>query len=283
MRPTKKSFTSWALPLSVVVIVGVIATAATDTNYRTAQPEILDASNRSQTSIRFSAASPVSQKMIISSVVNIWCPDNISNKATGGSGTIWTSKGLILTNAHIIPQDRKQNPTVSHCMVTLPNSNGGIKDIYEGEPIIIPDLSKKYDLAFIRITGPYTDSYGVDHGPFPSVFPDYPDFGCLDTVVTLSEPVTVFGYPEISDNGNSLTITTGSASALPGDGTIVTSAKVTHGDSGGLAVDENGCMIGVPSMVSADEAESLGIIKSYNEVDRFIQESQKVLDSPGSP
>ena len=167
-------------------------------------------------------------------------------------------------------------------MVILPNAQGGVKDIYEGEPLIIPSISSQYDLAFIKIDGPYTDNYGVDHGPYPTTFPDYPDFGCKDDAVTLGEAVTVFGYPEISDNGNSLTITTGIVSSLPGDGTIVTSAKVAHGDSGGLAVDENGCMIGVPSMVSADQDESLGIIKDYSTVESFLSDVQSYINQPDS-
>jgi S1-C subfamily serine protease len=61
-------------------------------------------------------------------------------------------------------------------------------------------------------------------------------------------------------------------SSFPGDGLIVTSAKISHGNSGGLAVDKNGCMIGVPSMVSSDEAESLGIIYSMDLVRQFDDE-----------
>jgi site-specific DNA recombinase len=214
----------------------------------------------------------VDQNKIISSVVNIWCSDGSDGDLSGGSGTLWTSEGMILTNAHIIPQDSDQNPIPAHCIVTLPNSSGSAKDEYLGEPIIIPDISKEYDLAFIKIDGPYTDSNGVNHGPYPTTFPDYQDFGCYDNDVTLSEPVTVFGYPEISNDGNSLTVTTGVVSSIPGDGTIVTSAKVDHGDSGGLAVDENGCMIGVPSMISGDGDESLGIIKSYGTVQDFLND-----------
>ena len=52
------------------------------------------------------------------------------------------------------------------------------------------------------------------------------------------------------------------SSLLLEEGLMITSAKISFGNSGGLAVDGNGCMIGVPSMVVGDENESLGVIIS---------------------
>ena len=262
----------------LLIIVLIALAANTNPNNSTDITNSNAPAQTVQANYSFPATTTVDQDEIVSSVVNIWCPDNTTASATGGSGTLWTSDGLILTNSHIIPQDKNEQPLVNSCMVMLSNAQGSIKDIYEGEPIIIPILSKEYDLAFIKINAAYTDSYGVDHGPYPTTFPAYPDFGCKDDAVTLSEPVTVLGYPEISGNGNSLTITTGVVSSLPGDGTIVTSAKVAHGDSGGLAVDEYGCMIGVPSMISADQVESLGIIKSNSVVENFLSDVKSALD-----
>jgi len=43
--------------------------------------------------------------------------------------------------------------------------------------------------------------------------------------------------------GYSLTVTDGIVSSLSGDGLIYTSAKISHGNSGGLAVDKNGCIL----------------------------------------
>jgi len=60
---------------------------------------------------------------------------------------------------------------------------------------------------------------------------------------------------------------------------IVTSAKISHGNSGGLAVDRRGCMIGVPSMVSSDEAESLGVIISTELMNSFFEEVSTYLNS----
>jgi len=55
------------------------------------------------------------------------------------------------------------------------------------------------------------------------------------------------------------------------EGLIITSAKISYGNSGGLAVDQNGCMIGIPSMVIGDENESLGVIISNVLINDFLQ------------
>jgi len=90
--------------------------------------------------------------------------------------------------------------------------------------------------------------------------------------------VRIFGYPAIS-GGYSLTITDGVVSSFPGEGLIVTSAKISHGNSGGLAVDRHGCMLGVPSLVSVDEYESLGVIISMELINEFTTEVSKIIDT----
>ena len=54
----------------------------------------------------------------------------------------------------------------------------------------------------------------------------------------------------------------GVVSSFAGNGLILTSAKIDHGNSGGLAVDRNGCFMGIPSAANKGEFESLGIIIS---------------------
>ena len=72
----------------------------------------------------------------------------------------------------------------------------------------------------------------------------------------------VLGYPPLS--GGALTVTDGLISSLYSQrGYLVTSAKIMSGNSGGLAIDENGCYVGVPTAVYLDEetdGEALGEI-----------------------
>ena len=219
------------------------------------------------------------QDKIASSVVNILCSDGTDDGYGGGSGTIMDTDGLILTNAHIIPNSSSGKISNDFCIITLPDEQGKVKEIYYGTPILIPKLSLEYDLAFIEINDSYTDTDGVTWGKFPNVFPSFLDTICENDNPSLGESVRVFGYPAISGGGYYLTVTDGVVSSLPNDGTIVTSAKISHGNSGGIAVDENGCFIGIPAMFDSDEAGSLGILISNNTIVEFMAKIKALQDS----
>lgn len=247
----------------VVVFIIVIAAIGSSSNTGTS-----DYSN-------YPATQTISynQNSVAATVVNILCPSTQSDEeSSGGSGTIISEDGLILTNSHIIPQDKTYlHVDETGCLVVLPNPTTGQPDgIYLAHPIVLPGISDNYDLAYMDIYAAY---YDTDTGEYDGTYPR--KFLFMDTATQctpqLGEPVRIFGYPAIS-GGYSLTITDGVVSSFPGDGLIVTSAKISHGNSGGLAVDKNGCMIGVPSMVSSDETGSLGVIYSMDLVRQFDDE-----------
>ena len=275
---TKNNFFSW-LKKRIGLIIGIIffgfllliivASLSNETSNDTGNNQVV--------------LNSATQNEIAQSVVNIFCPSTVSDEdVSGGSGTIITEDGVILTNSHIIPQDETNiHVDEQGCLVVLPDPiTGQTKDVYLAHPIVINSLSDKYDLAYMEIYAAYYDEDKKEYaGVYPRKFPAFDDTTrCKNENVQLGESVRIFGYPAIS-GGYSLTITDGVVSSFPGEDLIVTSAKISHGNSGGLAVDRYGCMIGIPSMVSSDEAESLGVIISMPLVNKFSNEVSTYLDS----
>ena len=225
----------------------------------------------------------VDQSKIISSVVNIYCESTISEEdSMGGSGTIITEDGLILTNSHIIPQEEDYlNIYEKGCIVVLPDPITGYPDeFFWAHPIVIPDISDYYDLAFMEIYDAYYDEEEKAFwGVYPREFPVYESpIKCRDENVQLGESIRIYGYPELVGGGYSLTITDGLVSNFLGGGLIATSAKISSGNSGGLAVDQNGCMIGVPSMIISDENERFGVIISSDMINEFIDSYNEMFE-----
>ncbi len=202
---------------------------------------------------------PDQENQVSVSVVNILC-DNES----GGSGTIISSDGYVVTNNHVIFESKA-------CLVTIPNtSSGAPEEIYIAEPIIIPTLSEQYDIAMLKIDMAYTDSDGKVWGVFPKSFVAYqrPEI-CHDYEPKLEDDVRIFGYP-VASGGLNLTITNGIISSFSEYNEILTSAKIDSGNSGGLAVNKDGCMLGIPSAVLTGEYENLGVIIPNSTILEFL-------------
>lgn len=194
------------------------------------------------------------------SVVNIVCDDG-----SGGSGTILSDDGIVLTNNHVIANAK-------NCMVTLPDpATGEPVSIYESKPFIVPDLSDKYDIAMLEIDGSYTDSDGKTWGDYPTTFPALNPPDCSNETSQLGDSIKIYGYP-VTSGGYNLTITEGIISSFSDDGNILTSAKIDSGNSGGLAVDQKGCFVGIPSAVIKGKYQNLGVIIPGSVIKQFMED-----------
>jgi len=216
------------------------------------------------------------ENSIISTVVNVFCPyayDKLSfdSEGTGGSGVVVTEDGWILTNNHIIPKNGDLlDVNEEGCIVVFPDESTGLpREAYLAKPYVIEDLSYEYDLALLIINDVYVGEDGESFGTLPKKFYSISDDDCNEKELKLGEPIKAYGYPS-GTGGYSLTVTEGVISAFTEDG-IYISAKISQGNSGGLAADLDGCFIGIPTAVSLGEYESYGLIIPSYETEDFIK------------
>jgi hypothetical protein len=223
-------------------------------------------------------------RVIKSSVVNILC-DSGEEEISGGSGTIISTDGIVITNSHVIPQDEEYILTPEEgCLVILPNlETGQPEEMYWANPVVYPGLSDEYDLAYLEIYDVFIDEDGEIWGEYPRIFPsifaeehEY-DEVCQLKTSKLGDPVRIFGYP-LTSGGYYLTITDGIISSFSDEGLILTSAKIDEGNSGGLAIDQKGCMVGIPVAISEGTYENLGVIIPTDLVLEFSEKLSKFLD-----
>jgi S1-C subfamily serine protease len=197
----------------------------------------------------------------LKAVVNIACDND-----QGGSGTIVSKEGLVLTNHHVVSK-------ASLCLISLPDTTTGEPiAIYQSKPVVVPGLSEGYDIAMLNIDSSYTDEDGKTWGSYPTGFPSYtkPD-NCDKTTSKLGDSLKIYGYP-VTSGGANLTVTEGIISSFSDDGNILTSAKIDSGNSGGFAVDFEGCFIGIPSAVVEGNYQNFGVIISGTNIQNFVDE-----------
>lgn len=167
-----------------------------------------------------------------------------------GSGTIISADGLILTNAH----------------VASPASQGDFD--YEPDALIVSllqDESKPpveayiadllavdgyLDIAVIKIA---TTLDGSPVNPADLNF-DYVELGNSDEM-HLGDTINIFGYPGIG--GSTITFTKGSVAGFTSEDQIgdrawiKTDATIAGGNSGGLGANDQGQIIGIPTIASS--------------------------------
>lgn len=181
---------------------------------------------------------------VLPAVVMVLALDLVNGElvpVAGGSGTILSSDGSVLTNYHVLYDEEHDR---LHDLFVIGRIRGGQRTP-ESDCAGHPDRSKlmpERDLALIRCD---LDMSGRPWTPmaWPSAKPD------LVGSVVLGERIWVIGFPDSLDGR--LSVATGEVSGSTNEGGEVafirTTASITKGSSGGAAVDENGMLIGVPS------------------------------------
>jgi serine protease Do len=159
-----------------------------------------------------------------------------------GSGSIIRPDGLTLTNAHVV-DDRYGEYT--HLGVAITERTDQPPELMYLAEIAAVDYG--LDFAVIRIVS--------DLDGNPAVV-DLPYVGLGDSdAMEIGDHLRILGFPGIG--GNTITFTEGTVSGftqergIDGRAWIKTDATIAGGNSGGMAVDNAGLLIGVPTQASA--------------------------------
>lgn len=195
-----------------------------------------------------------------------------------GSGSIIDSNGLILTNAHVVLPDKYYTVDALMVALTVQEDRPPVPTYYAEVLQADPEL----DIAVIRLT---TD---LDGNPIDRANLNLPvvPLGNSD-VMRLGDPITIIGYPGIG--GDTVTLTRGEVSGFtsePGRGDrafIKTSATIAGGNSGGLAANANGELIGVPTQLGYggdDQYVDCRVLADTNR-DGFIDENDNCVPTGG--
>ncbi len=162
-----------------------------------------------------------------------------------GSGTFVSADGLILTNAHVV-DDRFDDYDVLGIAVT--EETDQLPELRYRAEILAVDYD--LDLAVVRVTT-HIDGGEVTERDFAWV-----PLGDSNEI-EIGDPLTILGYPGIG--GETITLTRGVVSGFTSERTvegrawIKTDATIAGGNSGGLGVDSDGELIGVPTRAGTQE------------------------------
>ena len=174
-----------------------------------------------------------------------------SSQGSGGTGSIISRNGLVITNAHIFkPKDSATLLTDISVYLKPDRVTGNHKtDLARGYKGKILAYDLPLDLALVKIEGAHT--------PLPTLaFAD-------SEQVDIGERVYAIGHPE---QGGLWSLTTGVISAfwsdyggVAGKNLFQTDASINRGNSGGPLLDETGDMIGINAMIARKAADGLTI------------------------
>lgn len=163
-----------------------------------------------------------------------------------GSGTIISADGLILTNAHVVLSDRFYEVKDLIVALTVAQDVPPVDTYYAS----IVQADAYLDIAVIK---PRSNMQGnpID---YTSLNLPFVPLGDSDNLL-LGDEIVILGYPTIG--GDTITLTRGEVSGFTSEETygnrafIKTSATIAGGNSGGLAVNQAGQLIGVPTYMGS--------------------------------
>lgn len=172
---------------------------------------------------------------------------------SGGTGSIISADGKVITNAHVVINDKTGQPYSQLFVFLKPSKITGDnkRDLVNRYKARVLNYSpaKSLDLALLQIENPPPNLRVI-------AFAD-PD------KVEIGDEVAAIGHPE---GGGTWTLTTGTVSTLianygrvEGKNVFQTEASVNRGNSGGPLLDADGNMVGINTMIARKGAGGVAI------------------------
>jgi len=202
-------------------------------------------------------------KQALQATVEILVPDDNGDLFDTGSGTVLDAeRGIILTNFHVMGDTDTRalfnKDGIAYIAVTPTDLKGAPVIRYKAQLI---QGSPDDDLAVLKIVSLADDAplpknlglIAVDRGNSEDLLP--------------GDPLAVIGFPSLG--GSTVTFTNGVVSGFLDENKdqvyewIKTDAQVNPGNSGGLAIDQKGDFVGVPTAgySQADVAGKISLIR----------------------
>lgn len=176
-------------------------------------------------------------------VVRITGLNDVDEPVCAGSGTFLDAAGTILTNFHVIANEGDCRYSRLGIEVTT---------VSDREPELrylaaAYAVSPEHDLAVVRLTSMVDGSPVTEATPFLTL-------GNSDSL-RLGDELQLIGYPSIG--GRTVTFTSGKVAGfanepnIDGRAWIKTDGTIAGGNSGGLAANASGQLVGVPTQASS--------------------------------
>lgn len=202
------------------------------------------------------------QRAILATVVLI-VPVEGGDEESWGSGSIISAEGYILTNLHVIGDETTGELYNRRGLIAV-----GINSSQDQPPQIayqaeLVKADTDLDLALLRVSA----LANGDPLPGPLNLTAVP-VGDSD-IVQIGDTLSVLGFPGLG--GETVTLTRGTVSGFHGQAGLArawikTDTEINRGNSGGMAINDGGELIGIPTFVGTDVyvTGKLGYIRPIN-------------------
>ncbi|TAK12250.1 MAG: serine protease [Anaerolineae bacterium] len=228
------------------------------------------------------AATTAANAIPYEAVVQIWAMAYDANgtlqPSWTGSGSIITPDGFILTNAHVVLPDRYY--PVDALIIAMTTSEDRPPEPRYYAQVYQADVA--LDIAVVRVISDL-NSNPVDYGNLKLPYVPLGDPAGL----SLGDAITIIGYPGIG--GETVTLTRGEVSGFTSEAPygdrafIKTSATIAGGNSGGMAADSNGLLVGIPTQLGYggdDQFVDCRVLADTNR-DGFVDENDDCVPTGG--